>query len=217
MNVELQHPLQRAGATRKLGDRRLRHPSQGESLEATAARTCRSAGGTISQTYGVRSRHGFAKGYPVSEGARRRRPRRDAWPADGGLPGSDLDFMRAQHLDHYGIDLGVMNPLSPSGQGEQNPEFSAAHGVGDQRMADRSLDAPRAAPEGLDRRALRGRRGRARRDPPLRRRQATSCRCCCSAAPPRRSGGGATGRSTRPRSRPACPSASTCSATAAGR
>ena len=52
--------------------------------------------------------------------------RRDAWPPDGGLPGSDLDFMREQHLDLYGVDYGVMNPLSPTGQGEQNPEFSAA-------------------------------------------------------------------------------------------
>ena len=34
--------------------------------------------------------------------------------------------MRAQHLDLYGIEYGVMNPLSPSGQGEQNDEFSAA-------------------------------------------------------------------------------------------
>ena len=34
--------------------------------------------------------------------------------------------MRGQHLDHYGIEYGVMNPLSPTGQGEQNPEFSAA-------------------------------------------------------------------------------------------
>ena len=34
--------------------------------------------------------------------------------------------MRAQHLDLYGIEYGVMNPLSPSGQGEQNDEYSAA-------------------------------------------------------------------------------------------
>jgi uncharacterized protein len=77
------------------------------------------------QTYGVRSRHGFAKGYPYPKGTPQA-ARRDAWPPGGGLPGSDLDFMRAQHLDHYGIEFGVMNPLSPSGQGEQNPEFSAA-------------------------------------------------------------------------------------------
>jgi predicted TIM-barrel fold metal-dependent hydrolase len=76
-------------------------------------------------TYGVRSRHGFAKGYPYPKGTPQA-ARRDAWPPGGGLPGSNLDFMRAQHLDHYGIEFGVMNPLSPSGQGEQNPEFSAA-------------------------------------------------------------------------------------------
>ena len=77
------------------------------------------------KTYGLRSRHGFAKGYPYPKGAPQA-ARRDAWPPGGGLPGSDLDFMRAQHLDAYGITFGVMNPLSPSGQGEQNPEFSAA-------------------------------------------------------------------------------------------
>jgi len=77
------------------------------------------------QTYGLRSRHGFAKGYPYPKGSPQA-ARRDAWPPGGGLPGSDLDFMRAQHLDPYGIEFGVMNPLSPSGQGEQNPELSAA-------------------------------------------------------------------------------------------
>ena len=34
--------------------------------------------------------------------------------------------MREQHLDLYGIEYGVMNPLSPSGKGEQKNEFSAA-------------------------------------------------------------------------------------------
>ena len=42
------------------------------------------------------------------------------------MPGSDLDFMREQHLDLYGIDYGIMNPLAPTGQGDQNREFSAA-------------------------------------------------------------------------------------------
>lgn len=76
-------------------------------------------------TYGVRARHGFVRGTPfpkITPGAMRR----DAWPPGGGLPGSDLDFMRAQHLDHYGITHGIMNPLFPSGQGEQNAAFSAA-------------------------------------------------------------------------------------------
>jgi len=77
------------------------------------------------QTYGLRPRHGFVKGYPFPK-MTPQAARRDAWPPTGGLPASDLDFMRAQHLDHYGIDHGIMNPLSPTGQGDQNPEFSAA-------------------------------------------------------------------------------------------
>src|SRR5258708_13216494 len=52
--------------------------------------------------------------------------RRDAWPPGGGGPGSDLGFMQEEHLDHYGIDFGVLNPLAPSGQGDQNAGLSAA-------------------------------------------------------------------------------------------
>ena len=51
--------------------------------------------------------------------------RRDAWPVSGGEPGSDLELMCEQLLDAYGITLGILNPLS-TGQGDQNPEFSAA-------------------------------------------------------------------------------------------
>lgn len=77
------------------------------------------------QTYGTRQRHGLVKGYPYPK-ATPQAARRDAWPSNGGLPASDLDFMREQHLDFYGIEFGVMNPLAPSGEGEQNPELSAA-------------------------------------------------------------------------------------------
>ncbi len=77
------------------------------------------------QTYGLRPRHGFVKGFPFPK-MTPIAARRDAWPPGGGQPGSDLDFMREQHLDHYGIAHGVMNPLSPSGQGEHNAELSAA-------------------------------------------------------------------------------------------
>ena len=52
--------------------------------------------------------------------------RRDAWPPGGGLPGSDLDFMREQLLDLYDMDYGILNPLQPTAQGDQNSEFSAA-------------------------------------------------------------------------------------------
>jgi predicted TIM-barrel fold metal-dependent hydrolase len=37
--------------------------------------------------------------------------RRDAWPPGGGLPGSDLAFMQAQHLDPNNVALGVLLPL----------------------------------------------------------------------------------------------------------
>src|SRR5712692_935850 len=77
------------------------------------------------QTYGIRQRHAYAKGYPFPKAAPQA-ARRDAWPPSGGLPGSDLDFIRRQHLDFYGIGHAIMNPLSPSGLGEQNVEFSAA-------------------------------------------------------------------------------------------
>src|SRR5204862_6880919 len=52
--------------------------------------------------------------------------RRDSWPPDGGLPASNLDFMKAQFLDAYPIEYEIMNPLSPTGQGDQNTEFSIA-------------------------------------------------------------------------------------------
>jgi uncharacterized protein len=77
------------------------------------------------QTYGIRQRHAYAKGYPFPK-ATPQAARRDAWPPGGGLPASDLDFIRKQHLDCYGIGHAIMNPLSPSGLGEQNVEFSAA-------------------------------------------------------------------------------------------
>ncbi|MBS0560649.1 MAG: amidohydrolase [Proteobacteria bacterium] len=37
--------------------------------------------------------------------------RRDAWPPGGGLPGSDVAFMREQHLDANNVAFGVLEPL----------------------------------------------------------------------------------------------------------
>jgi uncharacterized protein len=37
--------------------------------------------------------------------------RRDAWPPGGGLPGSDVEFMRKQHLDANNVAFGVLEPL----------------------------------------------------------------------------------------------------------
>jgi predicted TIM-barrel fold metal-dependent hydrolase len=77
------------------------------------------------QTYGLRPRHGFAKTYPMPK-ITPQAARRDAWPPTGGLPGSDLAFLQQQLLDLYDMDYGILNPLSPTGQGDQNPDFSAA-------------------------------------------------------------------------------------------
>jgi predicted TIM-barrel fold metal-dependent hydrolase len=77
------------------------------------------------QTYGQRVRHGFAKGFPYPK-SQPQAARRDAWPPSGGLPASDLDFMREQLLDLYGVEHGIMNPLSPTGQGDQNTGLSIA-------------------------------------------------------------------------------------------
>ena len=74
-------------------------------------------------TYGLRSRQGFVKGTPYPKIAPSAM-RRDAWP-EIGLPGSDLKLMQTQHLDAHNIQLGVLNPLNPSG-GDQNVDFSAA-------------------------------------------------------------------------------------------
>lgn len=51
--------------------------------------------------------------------------RRDAWPPAGGPPGSDLDFMRAQLLDLFDIEIGILEPLMPSNL-VRNLELSVA-------------------------------------------------------------------------------------------
>ncbi len=52
--------------------------------------------------------------------------RRDAWPPTGGPPGSDLDFMRKQHLDPLDIEYGILQVLDLFIFSQQNLEFGAA-------------------------------------------------------------------------------------------
>ena len=52
--------------------------------------------------------------------------RRDAWPPTGGPPGSDLDFMRKQHLDPLDIEFGILQVLDLFVPSQQNLEFGAA-------------------------------------------------------------------------------------------
>jgi predicted TIM-barrel fold metal-dependent hydrolase len=77
------------------------------------------------EVFGARRRHGCLTGpaYPKgTPGANRR----DAAPPNGRKPGSDLDFMRAQHLDPNNVELGILNMISPHPGGIQNPDLSAA-------------------------------------------------------------------------------------------
>jgi predicted TIM-barrel fold metal-dependent hydrolase len=74
--------------------------------------------------YGSRRRAGYSyEPYPKSAP---RACRRDAWPEEGGPPGSSLELMRTQYLDAYGIEYGILGPLGVTGQSEINPELSAA-------------------------------------------------------------------------------------------
>ncbi len=76
-------------------------------------------------TYGSHSREPFADtiAYPRMAPAI---ARADAWPANGGPPGSDLDFMREQHLDLYGVEYGILTPLATRGPDQRNLEYGAA-------------------------------------------------------------------------------------------
>jgi uncharacterized protein len=75
-------------------------------------------------TYGTRRRHGMSfEPYPKSAPLA---CRRDAWPEDGGRPGSNLDLIRRQYLDAYGIRFGILGPLGITGQSEVNLDLAAA-------------------------------------------------------------------------------------------
>lgn len=51
--------------------------------------------------------------------------RRDAWPPSGGPPGSDVDFIRSQHLDPNDVEFGVLEPLL-EGNATRNQDLQAA-------------------------------------------------------------------------------------------
>lgn len=61
----------------------------------------------------------YAKGQPDAS-------RRDAWPPNGGRPGSDLAFMAEHHLDPNNIELGVLNMIRPHPGTFPNLDLSAA-------------------------------------------------------------------------------------------
>ena len=59
-------------------------------------------------------------GFPKDSG-----DRADAYPPEGGPPGSSLPFLREQLLEEWGIDLAINNPLGHS-QKNRHPGYLAA-------------------------------------------------------------------------------------------
>ena len=52
--------------------------------------------------------------------------RADAYPKEGGPPGSSYELMRRQHLDPNGVEHGMLVALSKSGMEERNQDFAKA-------------------------------------------------------------------------------------------
>ena len=95
------------------------------------------------ETYGARPRQPYLNG-PAYPKGQPDAARRDAYPPEGGRPGSDLAFMREQHLDPNNVVFGVLNPLR-SGQGMQDLDFAAAYcrAVNDWQIAFWTREEPR--------------------------------------------------------------------------
>jgi len=76
-------------------------------------------------TFGTHFRHGLSGQLPyprmMAAGMRL-----DAFPENGGPPGSDLDLMKQQHLDANGVECGMLIALSRGGMEERNLDFGAA-------------------------------------------------------------------------------------------
>jgi len=121
MNIELRQPAVEQKSRLKIIDVDIHPKSSVEDLRPYLSNQW----WDYLKTYGSRQRQGFLKGFPYPK-SQPQASRRDSWPPGGGLPASDLDFMRKQYLDFYPIEHAIMNPLSPTGQGDQNDEFSAA-------------------------------------------------------------------------------------------
>src|SRR5262245_25833467 len=121
MNIELREPDVRQKTRLKITDVDIHPKSAMEDLKPYLSKRWWEQ----HVTFGARTRQGFLKGFPYPK-SQPIASRRDSWPPGGGLPASDLDFMKKQYLDFYPIEYAIMNPLSPTGQGDQNEEFSVA-------------------------------------------------------------------------------------------
>ena len=76
-------------------------------------------------TYGSHLRHAFSEAlsHPrMSPDA----ARVDAYPEEGGPPGSSLDLMRKQHLDPNAVEIGILIPLRWNPGSQRNLDFGGA-------------------------------------------------------------------------------------------
>ena len=63
------------------------------------------------ETYGISQRVAFQNGAPPYPKGQPNAARRDAWPP-GGKPGTDVDFMRLQHLDANNVQFAYLQPVN---------------------------------------------------------------------------------------------------------
>src|SRR5689334_15007016 len=76
-----------------------------------------------SKMFGQHNRQGLVGqlGYPRMMANGRRA---DSYPPAGGPPGSDLAFMKQQHLDPNGVEFGMLVALGKNGMEEQNQDYA---------------------------------------------------------------------------------------------
>jgi predicted TIM-barrel fold metal-dependent hydrolase len=92
---------------------------------------------------GLRGYHGFTQNIPYPKG-NRNASREDAWPPNGQVPGSDLNFMREQLLDPLNPEMGILNCLFRASE-QLNEEYGAAlaRAVNDWQIAEWLEKEPR--------------------------------------------------------------------------
>ena len=119
--------------------------------------------------------------------------RRDAWPPNGDLPGSDLAFMRKQHLDPYDVEFGILQVLDLFIFSQQNLECGAAiqRAINEWQLAHWTHRDPRLRLRSWSARTTRSRRSRRST---AARKSANTSRSTFRRAPTSRSAAGATGR-----------------------
>jgi hypothetical protein len=76
----------------------------------------------VAKTFGSRPRQAY-QGGPAYPKGQPNASRRDAWPPEGGRPGSSLPYLQKQLLDENNITLGILNPTGDNGSSFQHREF----------------------------------------------------------------------------------------------